>query len=82
MRTKIYAMYRGDENICDGTIAEIARRRHVQPATIRYYLMPAYQRKLAKRQHSCNAICLIEIDEQNTSEDDDNEEATKNYISN
>lgn len=59
--TKTYALYRGDDNICDGTIDEIAQKQHVKPDTIKWYLSPVYQRRLAQRKHSRHAISLVEI---------------------
>lgn len=62
--TKVYAMYRGDEYICDGTLSELAIKRNVQYSTMKYYLYPAYQKKLAKRKRSKRAIALVEIDDE------------------
>ena len=70
--TKTYALYRGDDNICDGTIDEIAKKRHVKPETIKWYLSHVYQRRLAQRKHSRHAISLVKI----LDDDDDTKKAT------
>lgn len=42
-------LYKGDEIVDIGTVAEIAERRGVQKMTIRYYLTPAGHRRADKR---------------------------------
>jgi len=58
-----YAVYKGDEFICVGTIKECARYMDVLPETVRYYTTPAYQRRLAKRKNAQNYITVIKIEE-------------------
>ena len=45
-------VYRGDDIIAVGTIRECAKKLHVQPRTLYFYLMPTYERRIAKRKHS------------------------------
>lgn len=58
---KEYALYKGEELLCIGTIKEIAEKFNVQQSTIRYYLTNAYKRKLAKREAK-NVRELVELD--------------------
>ena len=48
MKAKIYALYKGDTNICDGTIAQIARQLNILPKSVAYYRTPAYARKASE----------------------------------
>ncbi len=42
---KEYALYRGDDMIAIGTIAELAKARGVKEDTIRFYGAPIYQKR-------------------------------------
>lgn len=59
-RMKEYAVYKGDDLLCMGTVQECAENLGVKTETIRYYLTPAYQRRLAKRKarNYRTVICL------------------------
>lgn len=46
------AVYQGDDLLCMGTINECAKKLGVLPGTIYFYLMPSYQRRIAKRKNS------------------------------
>lgn len=39
---KIYAYYKGDDYICDGTLEELAKRFNVGKRTIIYYATPTH----------------------------------------
>lgn len=56
---RVYALYKGDLNVCDGTIAQIAKRMGVKPDTIRFYGTPTYQ----KRNTGENFYSLVLIEE-------------------
>lgn len=46
MRIKsIYAMYKGDEYLGEGTIEELAEYFKVKPRTIKFYLTPTYLKR-------------------------------------
>ena len=45
---RIYALYRGDENICDGTIPEIAEATGKTVNFLRYMTTPVYGRRGGK----------------------------------
>lgn len=42
---QIYAAYRNDENIADGTAEELAQKLGVKPKTIRKWATPSYQKR-------------------------------------
>ena len=63
-----YALYKGDEFLCIGTIKEIAKNQNILIETVKFYATDAYKRKLAKRKITTNAKILIKLD------DDENEE--------
>ena len=45
---RIYALYKGEENICDGTIPEIAEATGKTVQAVRYMTFPAYERRGGK----------------------------------
>lgn len=59
---KEYALYKGEDLLCIGTIKEIAEKFNVQQGTIKYYLTNAYKRKLSKRKKIKNARELVALD--------------------
>ena len=63
MKAKIYALYKGDTNICDGTIAQIAKRLQIKPQSVSYLTTPAYVRKSAKSKTPENRLVMVLIDE-------------------
>lgn len=55
----IYALYRGDEYIMDGTLDEIAHARHVKRNSVQWMLHPSYLRRCAlKRKNGKERVCL------------------------
>lgn len=48
---KVYALYRGEENVCDGTLAEIAEHEGIKYETARYMTSPCYRRRIAEYVH-------------------------------
>ena len=63
MKAKIFALYRGDTNICDGTINQIAKYMNISPKTVSHYRTPAYERKAAKAKNPRSRLILVQIDE-------------------
>ena len=63
MKAKIYALYKGDTNICDGTLAEIAKYLNILPESVAYYRTPAYARKAARSKNPENWLVLVLLDE-------------------
>lgn len=61
MRNKgIYAMYKGDEFLCIGTVDEIARKRNIKPSTVSYYATASYEKRVEKYK---SPIIVIKIDD-------------------
>lgn len=58
---KIYALYYGEENLMDGTLVQIAKRRNVKIRTLYFFLSKAYKRRSekSKRPH----LELVEIED-------------------
>ncbi len=54
---------RGTETLAEGTINECAEKLGVQANTIRFYLTPAYERRLAKRKNLDRSIMAVRMDE-------------------
>jgi len=58
MKHKIYALYKGETLLADGTIWEIAERTGVRVETVRYYMTPAYQRRAKHVRNRRELVCL------------------------
>ena len=61
VKYKEYALYRGEDLLCVGTIKEIAKKLNILPDTVKYYGTNAYKRKLSKR-NVRNARELVSLD--------------------
>jgi hypothetical protein len=51
MKTKEYAVYKGEQLLCIGTAAECAKELNVQPEYIQWLTTPIAKKRLAKRKH-------------------------------
>lgn len=60
-KKKVYALYKGDVNLCDGTIKEIADKMNLSEETIRFYKSNTYKRR---RTDSENFLELILIEDE------------------
>lgn len=56
---KEYALYRGDEFINIGTIAELAKQENVKYETMRHYLNPSVKKQQMKRKKG--GIFLVNV---------------------
>lgn len=54
---KVYALYKGERLLADGTIHEIAEKMGVQVESIRFYKTPTYQRRV-KGENRRVVVCL------------------------
>ena len=45
-KAKVYALYKGDENICDGTLQEIAEKTGKKLEYIRWLTYPTYKKRV------------------------------------
>lgn len=57
----IYALYKGEENIMDGTLDEIARARHIKRATLQYMLTAVYRRRINEPSKNGERRCRLEL---------------------
>lgn len=57
----IYALYKGEENIMDGTLDEIARARHIKRDTVQYMLTAAYRRRVDESSKDGKRRCRLEL---------------------
>jgi hypothetical protein len=60
---KEYAVYKGESLICIGTIVECAKHMGVLPETVRFYLTPTYQKRLAKRKNPKNYLTVTKLED-------------------
>ncbi|MGT2802968.1 hypothetical protein Javan253_0026 [Streptococcus phage Javan253] len=58
-KEKIYALYKGDNFIADGTVKEIAQAIGVKPSTVQFYASPCYARRTSEKK----GLRLIKIEE-------------------
>lgn len=58
-----YALYKGEEFIEIGTLQELAELRGVQLKTIKFYLTPMYQKKIAERKNARDYITLSKMED-------------------
>ncbi|MFC8563091.1 MULTISPECIES: hypothetical protein [Peribacillus] len=59
-----YAVYKGDEFICLGTVRECATYLGVKISTIRYLLSPAYSKRIEKRLEANSPLIAIKVDDE------------------
>ncbi|WP_224771191.1 hypothetical protein [Metabacillus idriensis] len=62
---KEYAVYKGEDILCIGTIKECAEFMNVLPDTIKFYMTPSYLKRVAKRKKAKNYITVIRLDDDN-----------------
>lgn len=56
---RIFAVYKGDKYIMDGTLAEIADARGITLASAKFLTYPSYKKRIAKRmKRNPDAKCL------------------------
>jgi DNA-binding CsgD family transcriptional regulator len=58
MKRKIYALYKGETLLADGTVNEIAEKMGVKISTVLYYRTPAYQRRAKNVRNRRVLVCL------------------------
>ena len=61
MAAKIYALYRGDENLMDGTLAQIAEARGIKIETLRYMASNVYKNRCERAKKPRDHFELVEI---------------------
>ncbi len=61
---KIYAVYKGEQNLIDGTIKECAKFLGVKEETIRFWNSRAYKERIKKYKRSKQPMLAIVIEEE------------------
>jgi hypothetical protein len=60
---KEYAVYRGDNFLCVGTIKECAKYLGVEPDTVRFYASSRYLQRVNSRKNARNYTIVIKIED-------------------
>lgn len=63
---RIYALYRGETYLMDGTLEEIAKARGVKRVTLQWMLRPSYRKRYLKppvRVQKRNCLTLTRLDD-------------------
>lgn len=50
-QTRLYALYHGDDYICDGTMEDLAKVTGLKIATVAFYASPTYERRLSRQKN-------------------------------
>ncbi|HDR7784935.1 hypothetical protein ABR776_27210 [Bacillus cereus] len=58
---RVYALYKGERFLIDGTILEISKETNKSLDWLRYMLTPSYEKK---RENSINCLRLIQLDDE------------------
>ena len=58
MRHKIYALYKGEELLADGTLSEIAKKMGIKANSVLFYRSPTYQQRAKKVRNRRILVCL------------------------
>lgn len=56
---KIYALYKGDKWLCEGTVEELSKKRGVLKSTILYYGTASYQKRSVNGK---NRLALVRVE--------------------
>lgn len=64
MSRREYALYKGEEILCIGTIDEIARAQRIERETVMFYKTPGYLKRIQKRKRGQDYMLLIAIEEE------------------
>lgn len=65
MSRHIYALYKGEQNLMDGTLAEIAVRTGKTNNTLKWMTYPSYQKRVQQRSHKIGVLELVDLGEEN-----------------
>lgn len=61
----IYALYKGEQNLADGTLAEIARKTGKTYNTLKWMTYQSYQKRVQQRIHKIGVLELVDLGEEN-----------------
>lgn len=57
----IYALYKGEQNLADGTLAEIAMKTGKTYNTLKWMTYPSYKKRLQERSHRGHRSGVLEL---------------------
>ncbi|KHM51613.1 hypothetical protein SAMN02745671_01682 [Anaerovibrio lipolyticus DSM 3074] len=60
---KIYALYVGEQNVCDGTLEEICKRTGMTMDTLKWMTRPSAMKRILKRKKVPKCLVYIGEDE-------------------
>lgn len=63
MKEKVYALYRGEENLMDGTLKEIAKKHGVKIGTLKWMTSPIWKKRKERAKHPRASLELVEIED-------------------
>ncbi|MFG3612399.1 MULTISPECIES: hypothetical protein [Rummeliibacillus] len=58
---RIFALYKGDTNICDGTLREIEEKSGVPLSYLKRMTYPVYEKRMSESKNVRNRMILEEI---------------------
>lgn len=61
----IYALYKGEQNLADGTLEEIARKTGKTYRSLKWMTYLIYKRRIQQRIHKVGALELVDLGEEN-----------------
>ena len=61
---RIYALYKGEQNLADGTLAEIARKTGKTYNTLKWMTYASYKKRLQERSHRSGVMELMDLGEE------------------
>lgn len=61
MSRHIYALYKGEQNLADGTLEEIARKTGKTYKSLKWMTYPSYKRRLQKQSSKIGHLELVDI---------------------
>nr|WP_317429575.1 hypothetical protein [uncultured Mitsuokella sp.] len=63
--SRIYALYKGEQNLADGTLAEIARKTGKTYNTLKWMTYLSYKKRLQERSHRRSGVLeLVDLGEE------------------
>lgn len=64
IKSRIYALYKGDKYVCDGTLGELSKVTGLKPETLYFYSMPTYRRRIESYHKETTALVTVRLDEE------------------
>ena len=62
---KIYALFKGEQNLAEGTLAEIAMKTGKTYNTLKWMTYPSYKKRLQERSHNRSGVLeLVDLGEE------------------